>query len=105
MGGEMPTPGHSQELQRPSPAPADVVDDAKRLEETKKKIEEMIAQMPELESLKDQVRFEITDEGLRIELMEREDARFFEVGSANINPQAQKIFGVIAKELGTCPTI
>ena len=103
MGGELPTPGHSQELQRPSPSPADVVDDAKRLEETKKKIEEIIAQMPDLENLKDQVRFEITDEGLRIELMDREDARFFEVGSANINPQAQKIFGIISKELGQLP--
>lgn len=103
MGGEMPTPGHSQELQRPSPAPADVVDDQKRLEETKKKIEEIIAQMPELESLKDQIRFQITDEGLRIELMEREDGRFFEVGSAKINPSATKIFGVIAKELGELP--
>lgn len=103
IGGEMPTPGHSQELQRPAPAPADVTDDAKRLEETKKKIEEMIAQLPDLESLKDQVRFQITDEGLRIELMEREDNRFFEVGSATINPQAQKIFGIISKELGGLP--
>jgi len=103
MGGELPTPGHSQELQRPSPAPADVADDQKRFEETKKKIEEMLAQMPELTNLKDQIRFEITDEGLRIELMEREDGRFFEVGSPNINPQAQKIFGVISKELGNLP--
>jgi len=103
MGGEMPTPGHSQELQQPSPAPADVVDDQKRLEETKKKIEEIIAQMPELESLKDLMRFQITDEGLRIELMEREDGRFFEVGSAKINPQATKIFGIIAKELSELP--
>jgi chemotaxis protein MotB len=103
MGGEMPTPGHSQELQRPSPAPADVVDDQKRLEETKKKIEEMIAQMPDLETLKDQVRLEITDEGLRIELMEKENARFFEVGSAVVNPQAQKVFGVISKELSHLP--
>lgn len=103
MGGEMPTPGHSQELQRPSPAPADVADDAKRFEETKKKIQEMLAQLPELEGLKDMIRMEITDEGLRIELMEREDARFFEVGSANINTQAQKIFGIISKELGRLP--
>jgi chemotaxis protein MotB len=103
MGGEMPTPGHSQDLQRPSPAPADVVDDAKRLEETKKKIEEIIAQMPDLEGLKDMIRLEITDEGLRIELMEKEDARFFDVGSAHVNPQAQKIFGIISKELGHLP--
>ncbi|MHB8067510.1 MAG: flagellar motor protein MotB [Desulfobaccales bacterium] len=103
MGGEMPTPGHSQELQLPSPAPADVTDDAKRFEETKKKIQEMIAQLPDLEGLKDMIRMEITDEGLRIELMEREDARFFEVGSANINLQAQKIFGIISKELGRLP--
>ncbi|MBI4643087.1 MAG: OmpA family protein [Deltaproteobacteria bacterium] len=103
IGGEMPTPGHSQELQRPAPAPADVTDDAKRLEETKKKIQEMIAQMPELENLKDMIRLEITDEGLRIELMEKEDNRFFEVGSSTVNPQAQKIFGIISKELGLLP--
>lgn len=103
IGGEMPIPGHSQELQRPAPAPADVADDQRRLEETKKKIQEMLAQMPELENLKDQVRLEITDEGLRIELMEREKARFFEVGSAKINKEAQKIFGVISKELGILP--
>lgn len=103
IGGEMPTPGHSQQLQRPAPAPADVVDDQRRLEETKKKIQEMLAQLPELEKLKDQVRLEITDEGLRIELMEKEKARFFEVGSAKINKEAKKIFGVISKELGVLP--
>ncbi len=103
MGGEMPTPGHSQELQRPSPAPADVADDAKRFEETKKKIQELLAQLPELEGLKDLIRMEITKDGLRIELMEREDHRFFDVGSATINPEAQKIFGIIAKELGHLP--
>ena len=103
IGGEMPTPGHSQELQRPAPAPADVVNDQKRLEETKKKIQEILAQMPELENLKDQVRLEITDEGLRIELMEKEKARFFEVGSAKINREAKKIFGVISKELSVLP--
>lgn len=103
IGGELPTPGHSQDLQRPEPAPADVVNDQKRLEETKKKIQEIIAQMPELETLKEQVRLETTEEGLRIELMEKENARFFEVGSATVNPQAQKIFGVISKELGVLP--
>ncbi|RJR42779.1 MAG: flagellar motor protein MotB [Deltaproteobacteria bacterium] len=105
IGGELPTPGHSQDLQRPEPAPADVVNDQKRLEETKKKIQEMIAQMPELTNLQDQVRLEITDEGLRIELMERENSRFFEIGSAKVNPQAQKIFGVISKELGALPNL
>jgi chemotaxis protein MotB len=103
MGGEMPTPGHSQELQRPSPSPVEVADDQRRFEETKKKIQEMLAQLPELEGLKDLVRLEITKDGLRIELMEREDARFFEVGSTQINPQAKKIFGIIAKELGHLP--
>ncbi|MFZ5452799.1 MAG: flagellar motor protein MotB [Thermodesulfobacteriota bacterium] len=103
IGGEMPTPGHSQQLQRPAPAPAEVIDDQKRLEETKKKIQEMLAQLPELTNLKDQVRFELTDEGLRIELMEKENARFFEVGSAKINQDAKKIFGVISEELGVLP--
>jgi len=103
LGGEMPTPGASQELQTPSPAPQEVNVDKARLEEAKKRIQEMIAQLPELEKMQDQIKLEMTDEGLRIELMEREENRFFEVGSPVINPQAQRIFGVIAKEVGLLP--
>jgi chemotaxis protein MotB len=63
----------------------------------------MIAQLPELQKLKDQVLMEITSEGLRIELLERENSAFFDVGSANLKPETKKVLSLIASELGGLP--
>lgn len=63
MGGEMPTPGHSQDFQTPAPVRPEVRQDRDSLEEVKKRIQEVIAQLPELSQLKDQVSLEITREG------------------------------------------
>ena len=41
-----------------------------------------LAALPELQRLKDQVSIEITDDGLRIELLDKEGSSFFEIGSA-----------------------
>ncbi len=103
MGGEMPTPGHSQEIQTPAPIKPDVTQDRNSLEEVKKRLEEVIAQLPELSRLKDQVSLEITQEGLRIELLEQENPTFFDIGSANLKPEAQKMFAILAQELGRLP--
>jgi chemotaxis protein MotB len=100
MGGAMPTPGHSQDLQTPAPVTPEAAQEKINLEEVKKRIEEMIAQLPELQKLKDQVLMEITSEGLRIELLEREDSAFFDVGSANLKPETKKVLSLIASELG-----
>lgn len=103
MGGELPTPGHSQELQTPAPINPEVTQDKSSLEEVKKRIAEMIAQLPELQKLKDQVLMEITTEGLRIELLEKEDSNFFDIGSANLKMETKKILNLIAQELGHLP--
>ncbi len=99
----MPTPGHSQELQTPAPIEPQNTQDNSSLEEVKKRIEEMIAQLPELQKLKDQVLMEITGEGLRIELLEKENSHFFDIGSANLKPETRKILHLIAQELGRLP--
>lgn len=103
IGGKIPTPGHSQELQTPAPVSPDLAQDRNSLEEVKKRLEEVIAQLPELNRLRNQVFFQITDDGLLIELMERENSLFFDVGSANVKPEAQKILSLIATELGGLP--
>jgi chemotaxis protein MotB len=103
MGGEMPTPGHSQNLQSLAPVGMDVLTEQARLEEVKKHIQEIIAQLPDFGAVKDQVSLEITDEGLRIELMEKEDSNFFDLGSATLKGETKKIFGLIAQELGKLP--
>jgi chemotaxis protein MotB len=106
MGGEMPTPGHSQELQTPAPIQPDLASrssDKGTLEEVKKRITEIIAQLPELSRLKKQVVLEITDEGLRIELLDREGSHFFDIGSANLKSETQDLLKLIAQELEKIP--
>jgi chemotaxis protein MotB len=103
LGGELPTPGHSQELQRPAPIKPDLSCDRSTLEEARKRITELIAQLPELSRLKDQVALEFTQEGLRIELLDKENSHFFEIGSAKVKPETQELLKLIAKELGKLP--
>ena len=52
-------------------------------------------------SLRDQVEFTITPEGLRIDLMDKEDSTFFDSGSASLHGETEHILGVIAHELGS----
>jgi len=106
MGGEMPTPGHSQDLQTPAPIHPEVnraSSDRGSLEELKKRITEVIAQLPELSRLKNQVALEITDEGLRIELLDQEASHFFDIGSANLKPETKELLRLISQELGKIP--
>ncbi len=105
MGGDIPTPGHSQELQTPSPITPDLASDVGSLEEVKKRITEVIAQLPELSRIKDQVALEITNDGLRIELLDQENSHFFDLGSANLKRETQELLKPIAQELGKLPNL
>jgi len=103
ISGKIPTPGHSQELQTPTPIKPDMASDRGSLEEVKKRITEVIAQLPELGRLKDQILLEITDEGLRIELLDKENSHFFDIGSANLKSETKELLQHIAQELGKLP--
>jgi chemotaxis protein MotB len=105
MGGDIPTPGHSQDLQTPSPINPDLATEMGSLEEVKKRITEVIAQLPELSRLKDQVALEITNDGLRIELLDQENSHFFDLGSANLKRETQELLKLIAQELGKLPNL
>lgn len=103
LGGELPTPGHSQDLQMPAPIKPDLSYDLGTLEQTKKRLTEIIAQLPELSRLKDQVAIELSKDGLRIELLDKENSHFFDVGSANLKPETRAMLKLIAEELGKLP--
>src|SRR5262249_40072966 len=57
----------------------------------------------DLRSLKDQVRIEMTPEGLRIQLVEHDDSLFFEIGSARIKPALTRLLTVVAQIGGVLP--
>ncbi|MDD3580600.1 MAG: flagellar motor protein MotB [Desulfobacca sp.] len=103
LSGNMPTPGHSQDLQRAAPVPSEFDVEKGALEQARKHIEEVIAQLPDLKALKDQISLTITSEGLRIELMEKEDSLFFDIGSAVPKPKTKELFKIISQELGKLP--
>jgi len=62
-----------------------------------------LAALPELQRLKDQVSIDITDDGLRIELLDKEGSSFFEVGSAQFKSETIPVLRAIANEIRTLP--
>jgi chemotaxis protein MotB len=62
-----------------------------------------IHRLDPLDKLKNQIEITITQEGLRIELMESAKGTFFEMGSAKPTPALREILHVLSPELGKLP--
>jgi chemotaxis protein MotB len=57
--------------------------------------------MPELNGLEESVQVQLTDDGLRIELIEQRSSLFFDTGSAKLKPRTRKLLKFIAGKLRT----
>lgn len=66
----------------------------------RKTIEEAMKKLPELDKLKNQIEMTITEEGLRIELLETDKGVFFESGSPHPTRFGQELMELLAVELG-----
>jgi len=88
-------------------AQEDSVSAAKRVESVGKELQQMfnelVMQKPDLQKILENIRIEITKDGLRIELMETSENVFFKVGSAQLTPQAIEIMRILANEIGKLP--
>jgi chemotaxis protein MotB len=71
-----------------------------RLKKLGEQIMKDIGSRPELAAIAGQVRLELVDEGLRIEIVEKSESFFFDVGTSEIKPGAASILTVIAGEVG-----
>lgn len=73
----------------------------------RQKLEEMGEQLishlkaNDFKKLIDNIDIEVTDEGLRIEIMESNNDAFFEVGTASLKGSAKKILMTIGKQMST----
>ena len=92
------------------PVPKPGGDDATReeLQRVGNRLENALLQIPEFESIKEHVEIQMTQEGLRIELIEASKAQddssyFFDLGSPNLSKRGIVILAVIAEELGKIP--
>jgi chemotaxis protein MotB len=77
--------------------------DAAKLEKAAASIRQALGGVPEFSSLKDQIEIKMTNEGLRIELLESAATAFFDSGSAKVNTSGEHILVAIAHELGKLP--
>lgn len=73
------------------------------LEKLKEQLLKSIHHLDPLDKLKNQIEITITQEGLRIELMEAPNGTFFESGSAKPTPALVDLLKVLAQELGKLP--
>ena len=69
----------------------------------KEELLKSIHHLDPLDKLKNQIEITITQEGLRIELMESANGTFFESGSATPTPALRELLQVLAHELGKLP--
>ncbi|SDS01509.1 flagellar motor protein MotB [Pseudomonas oryzae] len=78
-------------------------DEQARLQDLKKRIEAVIENDPALRELREQIRLELTPEGLRIQLVDTESRPMFEVGSARVAPYLRSLLRTIAPMLNELP--
>jgi chemotaxis protein MotB len=73
------------------------------MDQLKQQLEKAIRGVPNFDKLKDHIEMTITNEGLRIELMESAKETFYDIGSPNLNKDGRDIVIVLAQELGKLP--
>lgn len=77
--------------------------DIKKLEALKTEINLSIDKDPSLAGLKKQLRMDIVQDGLRIQLIDNQNKPMFDVGSDKVNPSFEPILANIAKLINTVP--
>jgi chemotaxis protein MotB len=85
----------------PQVGPADNAEaEAQKLRATADLIQSDLTKVPAFAGLREQVKFSVSSEGLRIDLMDRAQSSFFASGSAVLRGESEQILALIAYELG-----
>jgi chemotaxis protein MotB len=74
-----------------------------RLQEMKAKLDKLIEQNAALKPFKNQLKIDITDEGLRIQIIDDKNRPMFDSGGAVMKPYTQEILHAIGKTLNELP--
>ena len=77
--------------------------DHRNVSDIQKLIEDALRRMPEFPQVKDHIKFSVTGEGLRIDLMETEQGLFFVTGSPNPTAEGEHLLQLLAEEIGKMP--
>jgi len=74
-----------------------------RLEMLLQELQTKINENPQLAKFKDQILFEITQDGLRIQIVDAENRPMFDIGSARLKPYFEDILLAMADTIKTVP--
>ena len=85
------------------PTSATSKDNEQMLSAVAQDLQKKFETLPEFSKVKDQVKIDITDEGLRIQLIDKADRVSFPSGSAELAPEARSILNEIAAGLCALP--
>jgi chemotaxis protein MotB len=77
-----------------------IAEERAALEGTAQRIRELLAQQPDLKNLEKQIEITFTRDGLRIELLDGDQANFFATGSSALAPGTERALSLIGRELG-----
>jgi len=73
------------------------------MDQLKQKLESAMKALPQIDQLKKNVEMTITNEGLRIELLEKEGGLFFESGSARPSAKGEELLHLLSRQLSQLP--
>jgi chemotaxis protein MotB len=74
-----------------------------RLEELKKRVEDVLASSPRLSSISSQIRLDMTSEGLRIQIVDENNRPMFDSGSSIVKPYMRELLRIIGDVLTDVP--
>jgi chemotaxis protein MotB len=98
-------PGEGAQSQSPRiMSPKQVIDLRRdRMRQVAEQIKQEIREVPALADLADNVEIEVTEEGLRIQLLEDSTGVFFETGSSVPKPAGAELLSYLGKSLAALP--
>ena len=77
--------------------------EAARLDDLKKKVEDVLASNPKLAAMSAQIRLDMTPDGLRIQIVDEQNRPMFDSGSAVVKPYMRDLLRQIAEVLSEVP--
>lgn len=83
--------------------PLDAASEEASLQAAAASIRSLLDESEALRALREQVEIQVTSEGLRVELIEREGSPFFRVGSATVVPGRESLLQALARVLRDLP--
>jgi chemotaxis protein MotB len=73
------------------------------MEALKEQLQKAIREVPNFEKLRNHIDMTVTNEGLRIELLESAKGTFFDIGSPELNSDGHDLLVILSQELGKMP--